>query len=86
MFSSETGAHIASWADCARITTSPSRGAKTSPQGPPFAVDCYFMRMQHAVNAQTRSEETIKFITVKEDEHQNIMCSVALKRESKSRA
>ena len=41
-------------------------------------MDCDFMRMQPAVNAQTKSEETIKFIAVKVDEHQNIMSSVAL--------
>ena len=43
-------------------------------------MDCYFMRMQPAVNAQTISEETIKFIAVKDDEHQNIMSSVALRK------
>ena len=50
---------------------------------PTIAMDCYFMRMQPAVNAQTISEETIKTIAVKEDEHQNIMSTVRAEKGSR---
>ena len=44
------------------------------------AKDYYFMRMQPAVNSRTISKEAITCISVKEDRHQNIMSSVALKK------
>ena len=60
-----------------QITKKRSEGESRRPT---IAMDCYFMRMQPAVNVQTISEETIKFIAVKEDEHQNIMSSVPLRK------
>ena len=46
---------------------------------PAVAMDYYFMKMNPVVNTQTMSEESVICIAVKEDEHQNIMSSVALK-------
>ena len=43
------------------------------------------MKMKFVVIAQTMSEGAVNFIEVKEDRHQNIISSVALKRESKNR-
>ena len=43
-------------------------------------MDYYFMKMKSVVNAQTVSEELLTCIAVKEDRHQNIMSSVALKK------
>ena len=47
---------------------------------PTIAMDYYFMRMQPSVNSCTISEEAITCIAVKEDRHQNVMNSVALKK------
>ena len=47
-------------------------------------MDYFFMRMEPAPNVQTTSEESITCIAVKEDRHQNIMSSVALKKGLKS--
>ena len=47
---------------------------------PSIAMDYDFMKMQPAVNAQTMSEEAITCIAVKEDRHQSIRSSVALKK------
>ena len=52
---------------------------------PTIAMDHYVMKMRSAVNAQTMSEESVICIAVKEDRHQHIMSSVALKRESPNR-
>ena len=38
------------------------------------------MKMESAPNAQAISEESITCVAVKEDRHQNIMSSVALKK------
>ena len=38
------------------------------------------MRMQPVVNSRTISEEAVTCIAVKEDRHQNVMSSVALKK------
>ena len=38
------------------------------------------MRMESAWNVQAISEESISCVAVKEDRHQNIMSSVALKK------
>ena len=43
-------------------------------------MDDYFMQMKSVANAQTRTEESITCIAVKEDRPQNIMSSVALKK------
>ena len=43
-------------------------------------MDYFFMRMEPAPNVQATSEESITCISAKEDRHQNIMSSVALKR------
>ena len=42
-----------------------------------LAMDYFFKRMETAPNAQAISEESITFVAVKEDRHQNIMSSVA---------
>ena len=47
---------------------------------PDIAMDNFFMRMEPAPNVQAISEESITCIAVKEDRHQNIMSSVALKK------
>ena len=47
---------------------------------PTIAMDYYVMTMKSAVNAQTISEESVTCIAVKEDIHQNIVSSVALKK------
>ena len=47
---------------------------------PTVAMDCYCMKMKSVVNAQTMSEESVTCLAVKEDIHQNIMNSVALKK------
>ena len=46
---------------------------------PIIAMDYFFMRMESAPNVQAISEESITCVAVKEDRHQNIMSSVALK-------
>ena len=43
-------------------------------------MDYFFMRMESAPNVQTISEDSITCVAVKEDRHQNIMNSVALKK------
>ena len=43
-------------------------------------MDYFFMRMESAPNVQAISEESITCFAVKEDRHQNIMSSVALKK------
>ena len=47
---------------------------------PIIAMDYYFMKMESAPNVQAISEESITCVAVKEDRHQNIMSSVALKK------
>ena len=47
---------------------------------PVIAMDYFFMRMEPAPNVQAISEESTTCIAVKEDRHQNIMSSVALKK------
>ena len=47
---------------------------------PIIATDYFFMRMDSAPNVQAISEESITCVAVKEDRHQNIMSSVALKK------
>ena len=44
-----------------------------------FAMDYFFMKMESAPNVQAISEESSTCVAVKEDRHQNIMSSVALK-------
>ena len=46
-----------------------------------IAMDHFFMRIETAPNVQAISEDLITCIAVKEDRHQNIMSSVALKKE-----
>ena len=46
----------------------------------PTIVMYYHMKMQSVLSAQTMSEEAVTYIAVKEDRHQNIMSSVALKK------
>ena len=53
--------------------------SEDEPRKPTIAIDYYFMRMQPDVNTRTKSEEEVTCIAVKEDRHQNIMSSVALK-------
>ena len=43
-------------------------------------MDCFFMRLEAAPTGQAISEESITGAAVKEDRHQNIMSSVALKK------
>ena len=43
-------------------------------------MDYFFMNMESAQNVQAISEESITCVAVKEDRHQNIMSSVALKK------
>ena len=47
---------------------------------PIIAMDYFFMRMECSPSVQAISEESITCIAVKEDRHQNIMSSVALKK------
>ena len=47
---------------------------------PIIAMDYFFMRMECSPSVQAVSEESITCIAVKEDRHQNIMSSVALKK------
>ena len=47
---------------------------------PIIAMDYFFMKMESASSVQAISEESITCVTVKEDRHQNIMSSVALKK------
>ena len=47
---------------------------------PTIAMDYFFMKMESAPNVQAISEESITCVAVKEDRHQNIMSSVALKK------
>ena len=47
---------------------------------PIIAMDYFFMQMESAPSAQSISEESIACVAVKEDRHQNIMSSVALKK------
>ena len=47
---------------------------------PVIAMDYFFMRMEPAPKVQAISEESIICIAVKEDRHQNVMSSVALKK------
>ena len=47
---------------------------------PIIAMDYFFMRMESAPNVQAISEESTTCVAVKEDRHQNIMSSVALKK------
>ena len=43
-------------------------------------MDYFFMKMESAPTVPAISEESITCVAVKEDRHQNIMCSVALKK------
>ena len=43
------------------------------------------MKMKYVVNTQAMSEESVSCIAVKEDRHQNIMSSVALKKKRNRR-
>ena len=45
-----------------------------------IAMDYFFMKMESAPSAQSISEKSITCFAVKEDRHQNIMSSVALKQ------
>ena len=47
---------------------------------PIIAMDYFFMRMESSPSVQAISEESTTCIAVKEDRHQNIMSSVALKK------
>ena len=47
---------------------------------PVIAMDYFFMRMESAPNVQAISEESITCVAVKEDRHQTMMSSVALKK------
>ena len=47
---------------------------------PVTAMDYFFIRMEPTANVQAISEESITCVAVKEDRHQNIMSSVALKK------
>ena len=47
---------------------------------PIIAVNYYFMKMKSVPNAHTVPEESITCIAVKEDRHQNMMSSDALKK------
>ena len=47
---------------------------------PIIAMDHFIMKMESASNVQAISEESIICLAVKEDRHQNIMSSVALKK------
>ena len=47
---------------------------------PIVAMDYFFMKMESAPSVQAISEESIICVAVKEDTHQNIMSSVALKK------
>ena len=47
---------------------------------PIIAMDYFFMKMESAPNVHGISEESITCVAVKEDRHQNIMSSVALKK------
>ena len=57
------------------------QGSDDQSRRPTIAMDYYFMEMRPVVNAQIVSEESVTCIAVKEDRHQNIMSSVALKKE-----
>ena len=46
---------------------------------PTNAIDQCFMHLNSVVNTRTMSDESVPCIAVKEDRHQNIMSSVALK-------
>ena len=50
---------------------------------PTITMDYYFMKMKPVVDTQTMAEESVTCIAVKEDRHQNIMSSVALKKGSR---
>ena len=58
--------------------------SQDQPRRPTTAMDHYFVKMKSFVHAQTVPEEAVTCIAVK-DRHQNIMSSVALKKESKNR-
>ena len=49
---------------------------------PIIAMDYFFMKMETTPSAQSIPEESITCVAVKEDRHQNIMSSVALKKRS----
>ena len=53
--------------------------ARISRKGPSSPWITSFMKVKSVPNAQTISEESITCTAVKEDRHQNIMSSVALK-------
>ena len=45
-----------------------------------IAMDYFFMKIESAPSVQVISEESITCVAVKEDRHQNILSSVALKK------
>ena len=45
-----------------------------------FATDYFFMKMESTPSVQAISEKSVACVAVKEDRHQNIMSSVALKK------
>ena len=47
---------------------------------PIVAMDFFFIKMESTPSAQAISEKSITCVAVKEDRHQNIMSSVALKK------
>ena len=47
---------------------------------PIIAMDYFFMKMEATPSAQSIPEESVTCVAVKEDKHQNIMSSVALKK------
>ena len=56
------------------------RRVKDQSRRPIIAMDYFFMKMESAPSVQAISEESITYVAVKEDRHQNIMSSVALKK------
>ena len=68
--------------DGQRVHPSPLHQQKSEDPSrrPIIAMDSYFMKMKSVVNAQKTSQEAAACIAVKEDTHQSIMSSVALKK------
>ena len=73
-YRSETGAHTAWWEGVAPIAMLQSRRVKISQEGP------LSRWITSSPNVHAISEESTTCIAVKEDRHQNIMSSVALKK------
>ena len=68
--------------DGQRVHPSPLHQQKSEDPSrrPIIAMDSYFMKMKSVVNAQKTSQKAAACIAVKEDTHQSIMSSVALKK------